>query len=319
MAAPHVAGVAAQYLEANPAATPAALADHILSTATPGLIAGTQGSPNLLLFARPAASPPPANQPPAASFTFRCTDLACTFTDGSSDGDGRVVGWSWNFGDGGTSTAQNPSRTYAAAGTYAVTLTATDDRGGTSTASKSVTVSAAANQPPAASFTFTCRDLACTFTNSSTDADGTIASSSWAFGDGSTSTAAAPSHSYQAGGTYPVKLTITDNRGASSSTTNNVTVTAPPPPVPPATVSLNASGYKVKGNQRVDLNWAGATTQTVDLYRDDVVIARPTNNQVTKSGWYTDMLNRKGGGSYRYKVCEAGSTTICSSVQTVTF
>ncbi|HKY61425.1 MAG TPA: PKD domain-containing protein, partial [Gemmatimonadota bacterium] len=66
------------------------------------------------------------NNPPTASFTFSCTDLSCDFTDQSIDGDGSVVGWSWDFGDGGSSTSQNPSHTYAADGTYTVTLTVTD-------------------------------------------------------------------------------------------------------------------------------------------------------------------------------------------------
>jgi serine protease len=82
------------------------------------------------------------NQPPTASFTFTTSDLTATFTDTSTDSDGNVVGWSWNFGDGSTSNDQHPSRTYAAAGTYTVSLTVTDDDGATSaTTSQNVTVS----------------------------------------------------------------------------------------------------------------------------------------------------------------------------------
>jgi hypothetical protein len=60
---------------------------------------------------------PPVDNPPTASFTYACTDLACSFTDTSTD-DGAVVGWSWDFGDGQTSTAQNPSVTYGDGGTF---------------------------------------------------------------------------------------------------------------------------------------------------------------------------------------------------------
>lgn len=83
-----------------------------------------------------------ANTPPTASFTSSCSGLTCTFTNTSTDPDGSVVSWSWNFGDGATSTAQNPSRTYAAAGTYTVVLTVTDNGGATGTTSQAVTVTA---------------------------------------------------------------------------------------------------------------------------------------------------------------------------------
>lgn len=82
------------------------------------------------------------------------------------------------------------------------------------------------NQPPTAAFTHSCTNLACTFTDGSTDADGTITSRSWTFGDGQTSTATNPSVTYAAAGTYPVSLTVTDSGGATHATTQNVTVTA---------------------------------------------------------------------------------------------
>jgi PKD repeat protein len=81
------------------------------------------------------------NQPPTANFSFNCTDLECDFTDQSTDGDGSISSWSWNFDDGGASNAQNPSHTYAAAGTYTVSLTATDDDGAENSMNRSVTVS----------------------------------------------------------------------------------------------------------------------------------------------------------------------------------
>jgi PKD repeat protein len=83
-----------------------------------------------------------ANVPPTANFTFTTNYLAANFTDTSTDSDGTIVSWSWNFGDGGTSTVQNPSHTYAAAGTYNVTLTVTDDDGAATPVTKPVTVTA---------------------------------------------------------------------------------------------------------------------------------------------------------------------------------
>lgn len=67
--------------------------------------------------------------PPVAGFGSSCTNLSCSFTDQSSDPDGTIESWSWKFGDGATSTSQNPAHTYAAAGTYGVTLTVTDEDG----------------------------------------------------------------------------------------------------------------------------------------------------------------------------------------------
>ncbi|MDC8012426.1 PKD domain-containing protein [Tahibacter soli] len=176
---------------------------------------------------RPACSGGGTNVPPVANFTFTTSGLTANFTDTSTDSDGTIASRAWNFGDGGTSTAANPSRTYATAGSYTVTLTVTDNAGGTNTKSSQVTVSSGTNVPPTANFTFTTSDLTANFTDSSTDTDGTIASRSWNFGDGGTSTATNPSRTYAAAGTYTVTLTVTDNGGATNTKTSSVTVTAP--------------------------------------------------------------------------------------------
>jgi PKD repeat protein len=81
------------------------------------------------------------NQPPVANFSFVANGLAVQFTDASTDSDGTIASRSWTFGDGGTSTATSPSHTYAAAGTYSVSLKVTDNGGATNTKTTSVTVS----------------------------------------------------------------------------------------------------------------------------------------------------------------------------------
>jgi subtilase family serine protease len=82
------------------------------------------------------------------------------------------------------------------------------------------------NVPPVANFTFSTSALVATFTDSSTDSDGTISSRSWTFGDGGTSTVTSPSHTYAASGTYTVTETVTDNGGATNSKSASVTVSS---------------------------------------------------------------------------------------------
>jgi PKD repeat protein len=168
---------------------------------------------------------PPPNVPPVANFTFTTSALTASFTDTSTDSDGTIVSRSWNFGDGTTSTLTNPSKTYAAGGTYSVVLTVTDNVGATSSKTSSVTV-VVPNVPPVANFTFAATDLTVAFTDTSTDSDGTIASRSWSFGDGTTSTLVNPSKTYAGSGTYTVTLTVTDNSGASNAKSSSVTVNA---------------------------------------------------------------------------------------------
>ena len=81
------------------------------------------------------------NQPPTAGFSFSCTDLDCNFMDQSTDSDGTIASWSWSFGDGGVSSARNPSHSFAAAGTYTVSLTVTDNDGADHSSNRSVEVS----------------------------------------------------------------------------------------------------------------------------------------------------------------------------------
>jgi PKD repeat protein len=82
----------------------------------------------------------PPNVAPTAAFTASCTDLVCSFIDTSVDADGRVASRSWSFGDGATSAASPAIHQFAAAGTYAVKLTAVDDDGASASTTKSVDV-----------------------------------------------------------------------------------------------------------------------------------------------------------------------------------
>ncbi|HEY5822678.1 MAG TPA: PKD domain-containing protein [Propionibacteriaceae bacterium] len=189
----------------------------------------------------------PPNQQPTAAWTSSCSELVCTFDgSGSSDPDGLVVGYAWDFGDTVTASVATPAHTYAVAGTYPVSLTVTDDRGGSSTLTKQVTVTLVANQPPVAAFTSDCAAKVCSFNSTgSSDPDGTVASRAWDFGDGGTSTATSPSHTYAAAGSYDVKLTVTDNKGSATTKTSTITVAAAQNQEPTASFTSSAVGNTV--------------------------------------------------------------------------
>jgi hypothetical protein len=85
------------------------------------------------------------NQAPTAAFTTATSALAATVDgSGSTDADGTIAAYSWDFGDGATASGATADHTYAAAGTYQVTLTVTDDKGATGSVTKAVTVEAVA-------------------------------------------------------------------------------------------------------------------------------------------------------------------------------
>jgi len=219
----------------------------------------------------------PPNQSPVAAFTSSCSALTCSFTDQSSDPDGTIATWRWDFGDGSAAgTTRNPSHTYSAGGSYTVTLTVTDNQGAQSSVTHPVAPSQP-NQPPTAAFTASCSALTCSFTDQSSDPDGTIATWRWDFGDGSAAgTTRNPSHTYSAGGSYTVTLTVTDNQGAQSSVTHPV---APSPPNQPPSVSaggdqtvlvgalftLTGAGFSDPdhdGPWMVTIDWGDGTSST---------------------------------------------------------
>ena len=179
------------------------------------------------------------NVPPVAEFSFTAQELAVNFdSTGSGDAEGPIT-YEWNFGDGFTSTQANPAHTYVSPGTFNVVLKVTDTRGATHTTSKSVAVQRA-NQAPNASFSHSVSGLDVNFTSTSSDPDGTIVSHAWDFGDGATSTAKNPSHTYTNGAVKTVTLTVTDDRGDSRSTTAQVD----PDALPTVDFATNSNGKR---------------------------------------------------------------------------
>ncbi len=235
-----------------------------------------------------AAGAAPANAAPVARFTTGGTGLAVT-TDGrgSSDADGTIASYAWAFGDGGTATGATASHTYAAAGTYTIRLTVTDDDGATASATQSVTVAAAPppNEPPTAVIAAPAvseRTVQLDGRDSS-DADGSIASYAWQFGDGQSGTGATASHTYASDGTYTVRLTVTDDGGATGTVTRSVTVAATPPPGG-AVLAADAFDRTVSGGWgAADVGGAWTATGGSAAYSvsggDGIVALRPTDTR----------------------------------------
>jgi subtilisin len=161
---------------------------------------------------------------------------------------------------------------------------------------------------PTASFTDACDELSCTFDASDSSGDGL--SFAWTFGDGGEANGEVVHHTYADGGTYTVELIVTDAEGETDSSTRQITVEESDDE---GDISLEAEGYKVRGLQKADLAWSGTSTSQVDILRDGAVVAT-----IDDAGAYTDDIDVRGGGSYTYQVCEAGTDT-CSSEVTVTY
>ncbi len=298
----------------------------------------------------PGTTNPPGNVAPTASangpYSGTANGSIAFSSAGSTDSDGTITSYSWNFGDGASSTQANPSHSYASAGNYTATLTVTDDKGATGSATATVTVNASGGneitnggsvtglsantgQTTAAYFidvpsgatnlviaisggsgdadlytrqgsaptsgSYNCRPYAggnnetCTeanptagrwymnveaystfsgvtltasydagqgsnvaptavvngpysgdvnasisfSSNGSSDSDGSIASYSWDFGDGATSTSANPAHAYSSAGNFTVTLTVTDDGGLTHSASTSATISSGPQNTPP--------------------------------------------------------------------------------------
>lgn len=173
----------------------------------------------------------------------------------SSDADGSIVGYAWNFGDGTTGTGKQVTHTYGTApnfssSTYTVVLTVRDNSGLEGTVANNVTVTAPPVVPPNVAPVARLTALPATGNapltvafdgSASTDADGTITSYTWAFGDGQAASGTRTQHLYTAPGTYTAVLSVADNAGAVGQASTTVTVASPQnqPPVAAFTSSPN--------------------------------------------------------------------------------
>jgi PKD repeat protein len=199
------------------------------------------------------AALPAVNQPPVAVFVPAVNNLSVGVNASqSTDPDGTVTGYAWNFGENAsasnTASGVSAAHTYAAAGSYTVTLTVTDNAGATAVSQQQVTVNVPPNVSPVASFVAVPNALLVAFDGAaSADSDGSIASYAWNFGEPTSgaantavsATSSTATHAYAAAGSYTATLTVTDNQGATGIKLVNVTVS---PPAAVATGKLNDTG-----------------------------------------------------------------------------
>jgi PKD repeat protein len=218
----------------------------------------------------------PANQPPNASFsatpaTGKAPLNVSVDASSSTDPDGSIISYDWDFDNGTSGTGASASVVYDNIGSYDITLTVTDDDGAKSTTSISVEVTAV-NQPPVASYAITPTSGEAPLVvnmdgSSSSDPDGSIENYLWDFGDGSTGNGVTATKTFNNAGTFTVTLTVTDDNGASASISNEVTVTStnvsplasftasPTSGEAPLTVNVDASVSSDPDGTIVQYNW----------------------------------------------------------------
>ncbi len=167
---------------------------------------------------------------------------------------GTPTSWSWTFGDGATSTLQNPTHAYSTAGIFKVTLTASNAQGSRA-ASRTLVVRVA---PPVAGFSLSPNASITSQTVSFTDTStGTPTSWSWTFGDGATSTLQIPTHAYSTAGIFKVTLRVR-NAGGLSTSVQNVIVSS-------AQAQFNLSQGVSDQAQRTTLAFSGFAMITGNL------------------------------------------------------
>ena len=229
-------------------------------------------------FVAPAWTNPNAtgNHAPLIGFAYEPAEVLVNqevqFTDTSTDSDGSVIYWIWNFGDGThsgddlASGEQNPKHIYSSIGNYAVSLKVYDDKGFSNYTSKIVEVKEKVTPPenelPVAEFSYEPAEIfvgdSVQLTDTSYDSDGSVVKWAWNFGDGATSDEQNPTHSYSLPGNYTITLTVYDNLDASNTTSKTLQVkenVTPPENLPP-TVDFSYTPGEVFVNDVVSFNEA---------------------------------------------------------------
>lgn len=255
------------------------------------------------------------------SFVEQCLGTPTCFTDLTTVNGSTISNYNWNFGDGNTSTTQNPCNNYATSGAYTVTLSATSAAGCTGNIA-SYTVNAFDN--PTADFTTSpvCFGTATQFNN--TSIGGLI--TDWDFGDGNVSSLSSPSHTYAIAGTYNVTLTVT-----TGSCTDNITQAITVNPLPVADFNVTTACPNLNSNftdastvssgsiTNWDWTFSSGTPGSSTTQNPSVTFASGGNYDatliVTTNTGCTDTLNQSFNIPYT-PVADFSFTLVCQGNQT---
>ena len=210
------------------------------------------------------------NRPPTVTIAgpyagFNGSPLVISAT--GSDPDGDTLGYVWDFGDGGSGVGPNVNHTFGSIGSYIVTVTVNDGRGGTASASATASVAQANRAPHAAvggPYTGQARTRIAFNASSSADPDGDSLTYSWEFGDGTTGAGASPNHGYAAAGNYTVKVTVEDGRGGRDVATASVAVTAAAIAINQQPVSRPGGPYSGEAGRVLALNGSASSDPDAD-------------------------------------------------------
>lgn len=257
-------------------------------------------------------------QAPVASFTASdtagCSPIVVQFTDQST---GSPTSWSWDLGNGGNSSLQNPSATYINPGTYMVILTATNANG-SSKDTAYITVYASPQIAFSADTTAGCGTKTVSFTNTTVPGGTGSVSYLWDFGDGASSTATSPMYTYTSPGTYTVSLVVTNSLGCTKTLkkTNYITVLSKPTANfsttdtfrcnPPYNVSFSNSS-------------SGASSYTWDFGDGSSSTATTPSHTYTASGSYTVRLIASSANGCTDTITKTNYIVVDSSTANFTF
>jgi PKD repeat protein len=262
-----------------PTATPTATSTDLPTfTPTATLTDVPTATPTETATDMPTVTPTETQMPPVASIDAALLDpsqpLLVQFSGAASQ---NATSYSWDFGDGNTSSEQNPLYEYSAGGNYTVSLTVQNSDGVTDTADRSITLTEptatatlTAIPAPTAAFTAFVADsnqpLTVTFDSTGST---NVVSYLWDFGDGNSSTDANPTHTYAVGNTYNVTLTVMGSDGQTANTSQPVTVLDPTPvptatdlPLPTAVINANVPDP----NQPLTVQFSSAGSENAASY-----------------------------------------------------
>ncbi|MBL4586041.1 MAG: PKD domain-containing protein, partial [Flavobacteriales bacterium] len=246
------------------------------------------------------------------SQTIGCYPFSVDFTDLSSLGDSPIATWSWDFGDGGTSTDQNPTHQYSTPGTFDITLLLTDENGCASNLSFNDLIESN-NNVPTAEFTgdplVSCLPpVDVNFSNTSFGGTGNL-TYEWDFGNGNTSTDQFPTNSYLNADSYDISLTITDELGCSdtSSETDYIVI------VDDVTVNFIATSTTICLGEQVsfvDLSTPDPTSWEWDLGDGTTSTNEFVTHLYTSPGTYEVSLTATYSASCQGTEAKTGYITV---------